>query len=87
MKDFVNEPHAAVASDARADSVLNMWPRNRPGPFGVNGFRSTGAAARDKEIARAITLALAVAALVDIMKDVNPAHSVGSALYVRGEPA
>src|SRR4029079_4929405 len=74
-KDFVNEPHAAVASDAQGQPVLNLvatessnarsasteFARQEPGVIG-------------REIARVITLALPTRHWVDIQKDVNPAH-------------
>ncbi|MFN2637750.1 MAG: DUF763 domain-containing protein [Gemmatimonadaceae bacterium] len=75
VKDFVNEPHAAIASAAPAQLVLNMvagessqarsvsteFARQEPGVVG-------------KEIARVITLALPTRHWVDIERDINPGH-------------
>jgi hypothetical protein len=75
LKDFVDEPHAAVASDARGESVLNMVAaessaaRNASAEFSRQGPRIV-----DREIARVITMALPSRHWVDIRKDVNPAH-------------
>lgn len=75
VKDFVNEPHAAVASDATSETVLNMVAsessaaREASTEFAKNEPRVV-----DREIARVITLALPSRHWVDIKRDINPAH-------------
>ncbi len=75
IRDFVNEPHAAVASDAKGESVLNMVAsdssraRDVSAEFARQEPRHVG-----REIARLITLALPNRHWVDIQRDVNPAH-------------
>ena len=75
VKDFVNEPHAAVASDARGESVLNMVAsessdaRNASADFARLEPRMV-----DREIARVITMSLPSRHWVDIRQDVNPVH-------------
>ena len=75
VNDFVNEPHAAVASDVKSDAVLNMVAsesgkaRNVSAEFARNEPRHV-----DREIARLITMALPSRHWVDIKQDVNPAH-------------
>jgi hypothetical protein len=80
VSDFVNEPHAAIASDAvgtdaPAPTVLNMVAAES------SGARSSAAEfARqeprlvDREITRVITLELPTRHWVDVKKDINPAH-------------
>ena len=81
VSDFVNEPHAAIASDAletpadQRQTVLNMVAAES------SGARSSAAEfARqeprlvDKEIARVITLELPARHWVDVKKDINPTH-------------
>jgi uncharacterized protein len=73
--DLVNEPHAAVASDVKSESVLNL--------VAAESSATRAAAARfaaedpqhtAKEIARAITLELPRRHWVDIERDINPRH-------------
>ncbi|HEX2721398.1 MAG TPA: DUF763 domain-containing protein [Gemmatimonadaceae bacterium] len=75
VRDFVNEPHAAVASDARPDSVLNMVAaESSPARSASAEFARQEPRHVDREIARVITLALPSRHWVDIQKDINPAH-------------
>jgi hypothetical protein len=75
VKDFVNEPHAAIASDAKAETVLNMVAAESTHAREV----STEFARQDpktiaRELARVITLALPNRHWVDIKADINPGH-------------
>lgn len=75
VRDFVNEPHAAIASDEREQLVLNMVA----GESVEARVRSTEFArvepkVVDREIAKVITLALPNRHWVDLRKDINPAH-------------
>jgi hypothetical protein len=75
VKDFVNEPHAAVASEARGDAVLNMVAAESSGAREVSAeFARQEPRQVDREIARVITLALPSRHWVDIRRDINPAH-------------
>lgn len=75
VTDFVNEPHAAIASDADTTQVLNMvahesnQARAASAEFARNEPRLV-----DREIARVISMALPSRHWVDIKKDVNPSH-------------
>ena len=75
VSDFVNEPHAAVASDVDAQLVLNMVAsestdaRAASAEFARNEPRIAG-----REIARVISMALPTRHWVDIERDINPAH-------------
>jgi hypothetical protein len=75
VSDFVNEPHAAIASDGGVQLVLNMVAaesseaRSASTEFARNEPRVV-----DREIARVITLALPSRHWVDVKKDLNPAH-------------
>ncbi|MDP9205236.1 MAG: DUF763 domain-containing protein [Gemmatimonadota bacterium] len=75
VKDFVNEPHAAVASDARGEAVLNMVATESSGARNASTeFARLEPRRVDREIARVITMALPSRHWVDIRQDVNPAH-------------
>ena len=75
VKDFVNEPHAAVASDERGESVLNMVATESSAARSAStDFARQEPRLVDKEIARAITMSLPSRHWVDIKKDVNPTH-------------
>jgi hypothetical protein len=75
VKDFVNEPHAAVASDARGKSVLNMVATESSDARNASTeFARLEPKMIDREIARLITMALPSRHWVDIRQDVNPAH-------------
>ncbi len=75
VRDFVNEPHAAVASDAPGESVLNMVAAESEKARSVSTeFARQEPKRVDREIARVITMALPSRHWVDIQKDVNPAH-------------
>jgi hypothetical protein len=75
VNDFVNEPHAAIASDARGQLVLNMVATES-----ADARASSAEFARqeprlvDREIARFVTLELPSRHWVDVKKDINPAH-------------
>jgi hypothetical protein len=75
VSDFVNEPHAAIASDAHEQLVLNMVASES-----ANARTTSTEFARqeprhvDREIARVITLELPRRHWVDVEKDINPAH-------------
>jgi len=71
----VNEPHAAVASDARGDAVLNMVATESSGARDASTeFARQEPRMVDKEIARMITMSLPSRHWVDIKEDVNPTH-------------
>jgi hypothetical protein len=75
LKDFVNEPHAAIASEARGEPVLNMVAaESEKARAASTDFARQEPRVVDKEIARAITMALPSRHWVDIRQDVNPAH-------------
>ena len=75
VSDFVNEPHAAIASDAHGQLVLNMVASES-----ADARASSAEFARqeprlvDREIARFVTLELPSRHWVDVKKDINPAH-------------
>ncbi|HEX6574302.1 MAG TPA: DUF763 domain-containing protein [Gemmatimonadaceae bacterium] len=75
VNDFVNEPHAAVASDIKAESVLNMVADDSSSARVASAdFARNEPRAVDREIARLISMSLPSRHWVDIQKDVNPAH-------------
>src|SRR5215212_3740129 len=75
VRDFVNEPHAAIASDAGAQHVLNMVANeSSPARSASTEFARQEPRHVDREIARVITLALPSRHWVDIQRDINPAH-------------
>jgi len=75
VKDFVNEPHAAIASDGQTQKVLNMVAtESSPARAASTEFARQEPRVIDREIARVITMALPSRHWVDIKRDVNPAH-------------
>jgi hypothetical protein len=75
VRDFVNEPHTAIASEARSDTVLNMVANeSAPARDASAEFARQDPRAVDREIARVITMALPSRHWVDIERDINPAH-------------
>jgi uncharacterized protein len=75
VKDFVNEPHAAIASDAQGQLVLNMVATESSTARSVSAeFARQEPRIIDREIARVITLALPTRHWVDIERDINPSH-------------
>ena len=75
VSDFVNEPHAAIASDEQAGTVLNMVAAESSSARSVStDFARQEPRVIDREIARLITMALPSRHWVDIRKDVNPTH-------------
>lgn len=75
VSDFVNEPHAAIASEARGETVLNMVAaESSEARAASTEFARQEPRVIDREIARVITLALPSRHWVDIQRDVNPAH-------------
>jgi uncharacterized protein len=75
VNDFVNEPHAAIASDARGQQVINMVAAESSSARSVStDFARQEPRLVGKEIARVITMELPTRHWVDIEKDVNPAH-------------
>lgn len=75
VRDFVNEPHAAIASDAGAQHVLNMVANeSSPARSASTEFARQDPHHVDREIARVITLALPSRHWVDIQRDINPVH-------------
>src|SRR5688572_10793738 len=75
VKDFVNEPHAAIASEAKGGEVLNMVAAESSGARSAAAeFARQEPAKIDREIAKVITLALPKRHWVDIQEDVNPVH-------------
>ena len=80
VSDFVNEPHAAIASDAistdaPAPAVLNMVAAESAGArSSAAEFARQEPRLVDRELARVITLELPARHWVDVKKDINPAH-------------
>jgi hypothetical protein len=75
VQDFVNEPHAAIASDAKGESVLNMVAaESGDARQASTEFARQEPKVVDREIARVVSLALPSRHWVDIQKDINPAH-------------
>ena len=75
VKDFVNEPHTAIASDAQSQTVLNMVAaESSEARAASTEFARQEPRVIGREIARVITMALPTRHWVDIEKDVNPAH-------------
>jgi hypothetical protein len=75
VRDFVNEPHAAIASDGNAQLVLNMVAEESSNARSASTeFARQEPRVIDREIARVITLALPTRHWVDIKRDINPAH-------------
>jgi uncharacterized protein len=78
VSDFVNEPHAAIASDVRGGDeqlVLNMVAAESSRARVASAeFARSEPRLVDREIARVITMALPSRHWVDIKKDINPAH-------------
>ncbi len=75
VDDFVNEPHAAIATAGAAEPVLNMVAsESGPARKASAEFARLEPAAVGKEIARVITLALPSRHWVDVERDINPAH-------------
>ena len=75
VSDFVNEPHAAIASDAHADDVLNMVASESAAARNVStDFARQEPRVVDREIARVISMELPKRHWVDIQEDINPAH-------------
>jgi len=75
VRDFVNEPHAAVASDARGETILNMVAsESSPARAASTEFARQEPRHVDREIARVISMALPIRHWVDIRRDINPAH-------------
>jgi hypothetical protein len=75
VRDFVNEPHAAIASEASGQTVLNMVAtESAPARTVSTDFARQDPRTIDREIARVITLALPSRHWVDIKQDINPTH-------------
>ena len=75
VSDFVNEPHAAIASDARDQTVLNLVAaESAAARASSTEFARLEPRLVDREIARVITLALPNRHWVDVERDINPAH-------------
>src|SRR6476659_9534902 len=75
VSDFVNEPHAAIATDAQADTVLNMVATESAAARNVSAdFARQEPRIVDREIARVISMELPKRHWVDIQEDINPAH-------------
>jgi hypothetical protein len=75
VADFVNEPHAAIASDASEQTVLNMVAtESSPARTASAEFARQEPRVVDREIARVITMALPNRHWVDIRQDINPVH-------------
>jgi hypothetical protein len=80
VSDFVNEPHAAIASDPVASDAQDQLVLNMVATESADSRASAAEFSRleprlvDREIARVITLALPDRHWVDIEKDINPAH-------------
>jgi hypothetical protein len=78
VSDFVNEPHAAIASDAIDASGQHMLNLVAAESLGARTASAEFARAEPRvvgrEIARVITMALPSRHWVDIEKDINPGH-------------
>ena len=75
VSDFVNEPHAAIATDAMADTVLNMVASESAAARNIStDFARQEPRVVDREIARMISMELPKRHWVDIQEDINPAH-------------
>ena len=82
VNDFVNEPHAAIASDAAPtpnetaeQGVLNLVATESAAARSSSAeFARQEPRLVDREIARVITLELPSRHWVDVKKDINPAH-------------
>jgi hypothetical protein len=75
VRDFVNEPHAAIATDGAEQTVLNLVATESEKARTVSAeFARQEPRVIDKEIARVITMALPTRHWVDIKQDINPAH-------------
>ncbi|MFL5530129.1 MAG: DUF763 domain-containing protein, partial [Gemmatimonadaceae bacterium] len=75
VADFVNEPHAAIASEVSGQLVLNMVTSESSRAREVSTeFARQERRHVDREIARVITMALPTRHWVDIKQDINPAH-------------
>ena len=75
VSDFVNEPHAAIATDAMADTVLNMVASESAEARNIStDFARQEPRVVDREIARVISMELPKRHWVDIQEDINPAH-------------
>jgi len=75
VSDFVNEPHAAIASDGDTQLTLNMVAaESTKARAASTEFARVEPRLVDREIAKVITMALPTRHWVDIKKDINPAH-------------
>ena len=75
VSDFVNEPHVAIATDAKADAVLNMVASESAAARTIStDFARQEPRVVDREIARVISMELPKRHWVDIQEDINPAH-------------
>jgi hypothetical protein len=75
VDDFVNEPHAAIASDARDQLVLNLVAaESAEARAASTEFARVEPRIVDREIAKVISMALPSRHWVDIRRDINPAH-------------
>lgn len=75
VRDFVNEPHAAIASETTEQTVLNMVATESSHARSVSTeFARQEPRVIDREIAKVITMALPTRHWVDIKQDINPAH-------------
>jgi hypothetical protein len=80
VSDFVNEPHAAIASDAAPTEANEQLVLNMVASESVDARSSAAEFARqeprivDREIARVITLELPARHWVDVERDINPGH-------------
>ena len=75
VDSLVNEPHAAVASDVKSESVLNLVAAESSATRDATArFAAEEPAVTAKEIARAITLELPRRHWIDIERDINPRH-------------
>jgi hypothetical protein len=75
VHDLVCEPHAAVASDVREQTVLNFVARESTAArTAVTELARETPSRVDQEVARIITMQLPVRHWVDIKRDINPAH-------------
>jgi hypothetical protein len=75
VEDFVNEPHAAIATDGSEQLVLNMVAGESSGARAASTELSRlEPRAVDREIVKVINLAMPTRHWVSVREDVNPAH-------------
>ena len=73
--DFVNEPHAAIASDGAEQLVLNMVASESASTrTAATDFAQHEPRVVEREVTKVINLVLPTRHWVDLKQDINPAH-------------